>query len=328
MDAKSPRTLEAAVSELLPQIDEVLAERGEPLSHRPHRAAMMIVDHCIVDIQGESKEGYLTKPWFGSILAATIDWYSRIYGRAMLTPVGLVHTAAILIRQTPFLLNIPLSRSTAQAADYTFWVTFLANVQPDEDPLEWIADPPNLSEVPEHQRQEVTQRASRTAEDIRQTWNVLLSADHVSERARRHAALVLPHLESTARLIAKHDPLALSSAIWDANFAAEQAIKCYLLQDMATSVPNTHDVKALHNLARWNSPLPKPLLDSIDLMPSGSDAVRHRYSELGTPSLFAVFDLYAASQTICRHYVQALPRKFLLENARFKMQAPPMPKRE
>ena len=327
MDAQPTRTLEAIVAELLPPIDEVLAECDEPLSHRPHRAAMMIVEHCIVEIQGDSKEGYLTKPWFGSILAATLDWYSKIYGKALRTHGGTVHAATIIIRHTPFVLNIPLSRCTAKAADSTFWITPLANVQPEEDPLDWILGPPNLSELSEEQLEEVVRCASKTAYNIRQTWNAFLTADHVCERARRHSALVLPHLESTARLIAKHDHLAFSSAIWDANFAAEQCVKCYLLQDETAVIPNTHDIKTLHTLAKWSSPPPRNLLDSIDLMPSGRQAVRYRYSEMGKPSLSAVFELYAASQTICRHYAQALPRKFKLENAGFKMKAPPMPKR-
>ncbi len=322
------RTLEATMMELLPPIDEVLAERGEPLSNRPHRAAMLVVEHCIVDIQGDSKEGYLTKAWFGSILSATIDWYFKIYGQAMRTQEGTVHSAAILIRQTPFAIRIPLSTHTARAADSTFWIALLASVQSDEVPLSWIVDPPTLSELSEDQRGEVAQRACMTAENVRQIWNVLLTADHISERARRHAALVLPHLESTARLIVKHDALSLSSAIWDANFAAEQIIKCFLLQDGTIKVPASHDVKDLHNLAKWSAHPPQPLLDSIALMPSGRDAVRYRYSEMGRPSLSTVIGLYEASQTICRYYALALPRKFRLENARFRMRAPPMPERQ
>ena len=115
--------------------------------------------------------------------------------------------------------------------------------------------------------------------------------------------------------------------MWEANFAAEQSIKSYLLQDQKATVPNTHDIEALHNLAIWEVPPPQALLDAIKLMPSGRDAVRYRYSEMTSPSLFTVIQRYEASQTICRHYTQILPRKFKLENAGFKMQAPPMPKR-
>ena len=328
MNAQPIRTLDAIVAELLPRIDEILAERDEPLSRRPHSAAMMIVEHCIVDIHGDSKEGYLTKPWFGSILAATLDWYSMIYGKSLQAQGGSVHAAAILIRQTPFILNIPLSSCNAQAADSTFWIALLANVQPEENPLDWIADPPNLSKLSEEQLEEVIRGASKTANNIRQTWNAFLTADHGCERARRHSALVLPHLESSAWRIAKHDHLAFSSAIWDANFAAEQAIKCYLLQDRSIKIPKLHDVKKLHTFANWSNPPPQDLLDSIGLMPSGTEAVRYRYTEMGKHSLSAVIELYAASQSICSHYAQALPGKFKFENANFKMKAPPMPKRD
>ena len=316
-----------AVGELLPDIDAVLAERDVPLPHRPHRAAMFIVEHCIVNLPDDLKNGYLTKAWFGSLLAAVIDWYSKIYGKAMRARGGLESTAVLLIRQTPFLLNIPLSTHTAQASDGTFWITIPADIQPEEDPLRWIAEPPSLSELPDDQLEALVQQARSCVQSIRQISNVLMTVDYACERARRHSSLILPHLEAAARHIARQDPLSSSSAIWDANFAAEQAMKCYLLQSTSINVPNTHDVRSLHLLAIWPTPPSLSLIDAIDSMPSGTNAVKYRYSELPAPPLSMAMRVYAASQTICRHYTLSLPRKYKFENARFKMQAPPMPER-
>ncbi len=307
MEDTSTQTLSSVIAELLPPIDEALAERGEPLRQRPHKAATLVVEHCIIDIKGDSKDGYLTKPWFGSILAATIDWYDKIYGKALRVNTGFTHTAAVLIRHTPFLLQVPLSSFTPKSSDNTFWIKILASVQSDEAPLSWVQYPPNFAELSGDQLALITQEIRKTAENARVISNTLLTVDHVSENARRHSTLVLPHLESTAKLIAKHDPLALSSAIWEANFAAEQAVKSYLTQVKSPKAPKTHDIKILHQLAIWDTPHPQSLIDSIALMPSGADAVRYRYYELTSPTLSRVMELYEASQIICRHYVEALP---------------------
>jgi len=327
MDFLPTVTLDEDVGELLPDIDAVLAERDVPLPHRPHRAAMYIVEHCIVNLPDDIKSGYLTKAWFGSLLASVYDWYTKIYGKAMRARVGSESTAVILIRQTPFLLSIPLSTHTAQASDGTFWITLPADILPEEDPLLWIAEPPSLSELTDDQLEALVQQARSCVQSIRQISNVLMSINHACDRARRHSSLILPYLEAAARQIARQDPLSSSSAMWDANFAAEQAMKCYLLQSTSTNVPSTHDVRSLHSLAVWVTPPSSSLVDAIDSMPSGTNAVKYRYSELPAPSLSMAMRVYAASQTICQHYTLSLPRKLKLENARFKMKAPPMPER-
>jgi hypothetical protein len=229
MDFLPTVTLDEDVGELLPDIDAVLAERDVPLPHRPHRAAMYIVEHCIVNLPDDIKSGYLTKAWFGSLLASVYDWYTKIYGKAMRARVGSESTAVILIRQTPFLLSIPLSTHTAQASDGTFWITLPADILPEEDPLLWIAEPPSLSELTDDQLEALVQQARSCVQSIRQISNVLMSINHACDRARRHSSLILPYLEAAARQIARQDPLSSSCAIWDANFAAEQAMKCYLL---------------------------------------------------------------------------------------------------
>lgn len=138
MDHNTTATFDNIAAALLPEIDDGLASHGGPLFERPHRAAMFIVEHCILEIEGESKDGYLTKPWFGALLAAVIDWYSKVYGEAMSSHSPQCHTAVIAIRQTPTALEIPLTLTTPIGEDNTFWLTFAASLLPDENPLDWL----------------------------------------------------------------------------------------------------------------------------------------------------------------------------------------------
>ena len=294
---------------------------------RPHRAAMFIVEHCILEIEGESKDGYLTKPWFGALLAAVIDWYSKVYGEAMSSHSPQCHTAVIAIRQTPTALEIPLTLTTPIAEDNTFWLTFAASLLPDENPLDWLVRPPKLTELSEAQLEQVNSSAAVTVELVRRISNGFLTVGNQSQRALQHAALVLPYLKSAAQSILQPDRRGFSTAIWEANFAAENAIKCHLQQTRTPKIPNVHDVRQLDLLA-VGLHRPSELDVAISVMPSGTDAVKYRYGELGDVSLTYAMKGYQASLVICRHYANAIPpKRFKFENARIKMKVPPMPRK-
>lgn len=317
-------TFDDIAAALLPEIDEALASDGEPLLGRYYRAAVLIVEHCIVEIRGESKDRYLTKPWFGALLAAVIDWYNEVYGEAVTRHSARCHTAVIAIRHTPTALEVPLTLSTSIAKDNTFWITLAAGVLPDENPLDWLVRPPKLSELSEEQREQVASSAALTGELIRRISYGLMTIGNQDQRALQHSALVLPYLQSSAQSILQPDRRSVSTAIWEANFAAENAIKCHLLQARAPKVPNVHDVRRLDSLSAGLY-RPSELVVAISVMPSGTNAVQHRYGELGDVPLTYAMKVYQASLVICRHYANAIPPEIEFANARFRMKVPPIP---
>ena len=56
-----------AIKENLPVIDEVLAKLQIGLRDRPFRASILFISKCIVEISGDSKDKFLTKPWFKTL---------------------------------------------------------------------------------------------------------------------------------------------------------------------------------------------------------------------------------------------------------------------
>jgi len=328
MDDDTTATFDDIAAALMPEIDEGLASHGESLLGRPYRATVFIVEHCIVEIKGESKDEYHIKPWFGALLAAVIDWYDKVYGDAMRFRSPQCHTAVIAIRQTPTALEIPLTLTTPIAEDNTLWLTFTASLLPDENPLDWLVRPPKLTELSEAQLEQANSSAAVTVELVRRISNGLLTVGNHSQRALQHAALVLPLLQSAAQSILQPDRRGFSTAIWEANFAAENAIKCYLRQASTTlKVPTVHDVSQLDLLATGLHH-PSELDVAISVMPSGINAVKYRYGELGDVPLTYAMKVYQASLVICRHYANAIPpKRFKFENARIKMKVPPMPRK-
>lgn len=187
--------------------------------------------------------------------------------------------------------------------------------------------PPKLTELSEAQLEQVNSSAAVTVELVRRISNGFLTVGNQSQRALQHAALVLPYLKSAAQSILQPDRRGFSTAIWEANFAAENAIKCHLQQTRTPKIPNVHDVRQLALLA-VGLHRPSELDVAISVMPSGTDAVKYRYGELGDVSLTYAMKGYQASLVICRHYANAIPpKRFKFENARIKMKVPPMPRK-
>lgn len=320
----APNSLDEFLADLLPEIDDFLATQGTPLSQRPMRAASFVVEHCIVSVDGKSTDGFQVKGWFGVLLSLVIEWYERLYGDAISAQPKKTHTAVLLIRNTPTALEIPLSFFSPLAEDNTRWFTFASDVLPHEEPLSWLVRPPTLSLLTEAQAKEISAEVTETAVNIRRCSIGVLTISKDHPLSMRHGSLVLQYLERAAQNILSNERRNLSTAVWDANFAAEQAVKCYLHQAQSVEVPNKHDVRKLAMLAAAEH-TPQGVTVALEKMPSGADAIGYRYGEISTPSLSMVLSIYRAALVICRYYLNAYPRSIRLDNARFQLKFPPMP---
>lgn len=316
--------LEAYLALQMPEADQWLIEQGVLLSSRPHRAACIIVDQCLESIEGDTKDGFWVKAWFGTLLSCVIDWYVHIYGDAIRSSSKTTHTAVLLIRNSPTALEVPLSFFSPSDDDCIRYLTFAGDLLPEEEPLNWLVRPPKLSLLGREQLQVITAEAAESSVNIRWASSGVLTLHEEPPQAMQHASLVLQYLERAAQNILSNEGRALSTAVWDANFAAEQAIKCYLTQSLSTKVPMLHDVRKLAALA-IAAPIPPKVEDALKAMPSGRDAVRYRYNELSMPSLSLAMQFYRATLVICRYFLNAHPRKFRFNNTRIKMRFPPMP---
>ena len=319
-----PDNLDEYIANVLPEIDQFLANKGESLSNRPHRAACFMVEHCIESIDGETKDGFLVKEWFGVLLSSVLDWYECVYGDAIRSNAKKTHTAVLLVRHTPTALEVPLSFFSPLQDDGTRWFTFASDILPEEDPLSWLLRPPKLSLLEKEELRVIVTEAAETSVNIRRASNGTLTIHKDHSRSMKHASLMLQYLERAAQDILSNEASALSTAVWDANFAAEQAIKCYLNQSLSAKVPTLHDVRELAKLATAAA-RPQEVDDALKAMPSGTEAVRYRYSELPTPPLSLVMKFYRATLVICRHFLNAHPRNIRIDNARFRLRFPPMP---
>lgn len=309
------------LSEALPDFDEVLAAQGVDLTQRSFRAAMLIVEHCIVEIKGDTKDDYFHKAWFGSLFRAVNAWYEKRYGNAFQQRKPSTALTVISIFGTPFRAEVPLVINEAPLPDKTFWLCFPIAVMPNEEHMNWVISPPNFDSSTDGDREAASLALIEAGTHLRATHVNVMTADHETERTRSLAQGIIPHLEKGALDIVRSEPNGRSIAVWELNFACEKAIKTFLRQQQLDP-PNTHDVHRLHKMATDYFG-PNEMDSAVAVLPSEKVAVKHRYAELPSPSLADVLSIYRAALRISAGYSQKLTRKYTFNNAKFQLKMPP-----
>lgn len=312
MGTRTPDTIEAVLRELLPWIDEhLLSKGGRPVHERPLEAARIFVDHFIVKIRGDTKDGYWNKPWFRGIYQLVSKWYERRYGKALTRPPNAQTHGFVLYFGSPLLFRLPLVL-TEPENDGTVWVRFPKEVLPGEEVIKWFGSQPPLDALPAKRREAFTASTKQIANLLRSIHNALTTADLGASGPRTLVSTVMRHLEKAAVDATTSDQGTAALAVWELQMACEKTMKGYLAQQ-ATTYPKTHDLRALQKLA-------SPHADFADTkramasMPSEKRVMAWRYSELAPPTPNELFRIYGATLTLCKAYASRMSREFVFNN--------------
>lgn len=307
--------LEKTLGEQLPHIDEVLAARREPLRQRPLSAASFIVDHLIVEIKDDTKEDYFDKPWFSLIYKIVKHWYRERYGDAFSKKDTDSIRGVVQIHHALFEIRVPTRITQDAGNDGTFWVCIPNTVLPEEEPLKWIINGPNLKNALPDEQEKSRERVMLVAESLR-TIRVNLMTDYPDENTKILVGQVLTHLEKGALDLVNNEVQGASLALWEFFMGVEKTMKI-LLRQRGIIPPNTHDLNKLNQLSGGIVPS-----EVIMAFPSDKDAIKHRYGELPLPSLNEAVVVYICALNIIREYTNTLIRKYKFNNARFQLKSP------
>ena len=284
-------------------------------------AARHFVDHLILEINGDTKENYLLKPWFASIFVPIQDWYKSRYGETQVHPKPVL-AGALKHHGAFFLLRIPLTVIKPQG-DGTCWLTFAKNVLPEEEPASWIVNGPAVLQMHPKQLAALQREAANTATRIRGIANNLLTADQLFDSGRRMANSVLRHLDKAATDMCTPGPEAASLSVWELHMACEKAMKAYLVQE-DISYPRTHDLRDLNANATalmthdWTA-----VKTALNCFPSERRVMQWRYQEIDAPTLSDLWRFYDAALKVCSIYTAHMSRKFVFDNFAVHLQQPP-----
>ncbi len=315
-----PNSYEALLSEVLPQLDDGFVKRNKPVHERASSAAHFIVEHMLVSIEGDSKDDYLTKPWFAGIYLPIIKWYEQRYGAAITHPKHPHARAMVSYLGTLYTMQIPLVL-TESGDDGTRWVRFPKEVLPTEQPLEWIDSPPPVSTMKPKRRETFCQTVVHVANRLRAINNDLNTATHASKAVQRMASTVVRHLDKAAIDSASADLSSNALAPWELQMACEKTMKAYLSQTSG-GYPETHDLRALHKLAErtlnWQGGK-----KTLAAFPSERRVIKWRYAELPAPLPTDLWRMYEAAIELCCAYSSGMSRKFVFNNFALQLRRAP-----
>lgn len=314
---RSHESLDDLLREVLPWIDESLEKCGTPMHRRPWEAARIFVEVWVEEIDGDTKDGYLLKPWFGGIFGPISRWYKERYGPAIIeaklaTVCGLVQYLGAF-----YLLEIPLTISRS-LDDETASLTFPKEVLEYEDPLCWIEKPPPLDKIPSKRKSKLSVSTTSVANQLRAIHNDLNTASFKKRELRAMADTVIRHLDKAARDTVTEGSTSL--ATWELQMACEKTIKAYLSQ-REIDYPPTHDLRELCDLVLHDPELhgARSLIPSL---PSSRQITAWRYSELPSPLPLETYRLYGVTLALCSLFASRMRRKFVFNNFTVQLRRP------
>jgi HEPN domain-containing protein len=129
------------------------------------------------------------------------------------------------------------------------------------------------------------------------------------------------HFEKAVQDILSNKPEQMSVAFWEIHLAIEKAMKLFLRQK-GHKPPSIHDLFELRK--RAGSEVDSTELDtSFAKCPKPKEAIKYRYGENDEVSADNAIEFYYTAIRIVSFYTKAMHRKFVMNNARFLIKAPP-----
>lgn len=313
--------VEDILREQLVVIDEVLARKNTPLAQRPLESSIIFVQECIVEIEGDTKKDFHSKPWFRPIYKIAETWYRERYGEALKNQGHDTATGVCLAYGSPFKLTIPLTATEVEESGKSAWLCFLIDVLPEEDVFSWLVAGPNVAGMPEAEKEALALEITSAATVMRKLRSALLTAECSGVEEESLRGSIEAHVaKAVADIVAiKHERI--SVAFWELNLAAEKLLKL-LIRQAGQQPSRTHSlVKLAKQLASLGGPSYEACL--FQAMPSDGEAINMRYGEGPSATVERAVEVYRATLRILDAYSAGLKRKYVLNGAKFLLKMPP-----
>lgn len=301
---KPPSNFHEAVDPILDLIDQMLGYDEVAVNRRPIEAARKLVEEFIPSIRfgdeppkqpGKFSE-FCKESWFKYIYKDVQNWYYKRYGERVALSKGDSMSGIILVASTPFELQVPITASEIEVERESSWLSFPAELLPNDNVRKWIVNPPNWTTFPD----EIVKKADRNMKDVatllRRISCRMIGASLKDEKVKNILAGVKIHLRSAAVLIANEGQEgSFARAQWELQMACESAYKGYL-QQKNSNFPETHDLFRLNELAK----LPNESVKHqwIKNIPRWWEAADLRYGLGDHPTIVGIFFWYKQSLKI------------------------------
>lgn len=316
-EAATWRIIATRIRDALPQIDALLSEHDVPLGRRRSQAIDFVRDHML-ETNADIGTLIITEA-YARIVGLIDDWYRERYGAADKLDKD-IFASLIFLFDTPFAFDVPLTFTKLGDEKGSAWFAWPAQVQPEENPLDWIINGPNLAELAESARLKLADFATKRANTLRAINFDLRTVAHGPHHEQAELArMIVADLKTAATALRSSEP----SAGWNISQATEKALKLYIRVKGGTP-KNIHILSDLADHADHADSLGSHRIDRscFDKIPSGTQAVGLRYG--GTFSWMQGEAAYAAALDIIERLAAEVEIKteYNVRNARFLLKPP------
>ena len=235
----------------LPVFDEEYSKKQVQLHERPFRAAVEIVQYCILEISNDTKEKFAERPWFKKLYSDVDKWYRRKYGRSIeVTNSHNKATGVVSIYQTPFEVEFPFTMADKkkEAPPESVWIDWPNAVLPDENVTEYVINPPNFENMHEEVKKQAIKDIKHVITKMRSIRIHLMTADFESDSISSMTRTISSHLEKSSKDILQASENSISTSFWEIQMSVEKILKAYISQHGKTP-PQIHDLIELTRIA-------------------------------------------------------------------------------
>ena len=321
--------LEDMMAEYLDIIDRKLAQVGTPMYMRPMSAAAEFVELCILNVDDKGDgigappgkhSDYITSKWFRVIYKHTEQWYRDRFGAAIDAGRADGRDAAILVRDTPYLLSVPMTTTEPGTPGETVWLCFHDAVQSGEDVLGWVQHGPSFANLETKDVKAARRLATEMATKLRAIHIAFMGMDGSNPKVVELRDAVLPNLERAARHLVKADAENVRLAHWDMQMACELSLKC-LAQQRAGTFKETHDLFHLYD--HMPESLPPFARTELSKLPDWEKMADLRYGGGPPVPVRQAFRSYRTTVTIVAATTAAFKKLYQLGKAKIHLKCPP-----
>ena len=311
---------EKVIFDAVAEIDSWLAQENTKPSLRPFKAAILFVEHFVLEVSGGDKENFAEQAWFAVVFHHVRDWYDQNYGAQMHEQSDGFSRAVVGVRGIPVKFKVPLTRSVVEVEGVTAWLCFPNAIEDGEDPTHWLVDAPPIANLLRKDRDKLERECRRTAVALR---NVRLNTQGLTGSSEVIDGLVsgiLPELEAAAGHIVTNKPEAFGLAAWCLQMALERTLNSLALQKHG-NYKKTHDLFSLFDLvavtlAPMNRDLMKGFLRQGEVM----DA---RYGQGKGVEREQIFKSYLAAIEFVANATSKFDRTLSVSGGRLLLKMPP-----
>jgi hypothetical protein len=304
--------------------DRDLTNSNTPIHNRPLLSIIRLVQwEAIMDVNSVpyALDAHLlvNADWFAPLAKMIGRWYRDQYGNSA-SPVrndGL--KSFVLIRGTPFEVQIPRHRMEPGEEVGTAWLHLSDRIGDDEAAADWIVRPPSFSALATDALAQLQVDLSTVANALRFIDVATIGIPHTGPtELPTFVRAIVPHLNRVAMMVGQHQHQELVSSYWEMQMAVESAVKAFLLQAEG-SFKRTHDLRALaKNAASTDSTFPADILASF---PDQHQVIDMRYGLGNVPCWEQCFEDYCNILRFIRLCLERM-RRYGLGNARILLKRP------